>query len=899
MNDAKTQADAIHDRLIGDIEARDRRNHATVTLPLTDLRRAVRSLASRGDQLLARKDRDSNQYAEPTPEPIDEIQRLRSRLFDAGYRPVPVYTWNHPTESAGKRPLGDGWEEEARNNPPWCVDHPSIKHAENTGILCDGLRVVDVDIDDSDRAGRVKSLAVQMLGAAPTRYRNNSPRVLLVYRAADGEPAKRKIIGSGHSKEPGKSNAIEVLGRGQQFVCHGVHTSGAALQWEAGLLDNPLDGLTPLTEAQISDFLAAAAEIIGAPTPKPGTEGDHEAGHQPSKFGAGADPMDIVGALAVIPNDAPDWDNWCRIGLATFAASGGSAEGFAAWSAWSAKCKAAHKPKACRDAWAGYQKTPPDNIGAGTLFRLAKDARDGWTKPTSTTMAQPDRDRPDLIENTGDLPATQRAAMHLIETRAIPLRVFARDGTPTRLIAPPDEPARFHRLTHHGITDLVHTVSRPVRVKLDKKTGESETVPVTFPERAAKAMIDSANWRLPAIEGVAVAPLLGDDGTIRAVEGYDHPTRLWCHNVPDIHVPDRPSRTDAARALRTIRELFATFPYADAVRTTSYDLDLVDLDQPPKDAETAFLNGLMTAICKPSLDLTPGLLITAPDVSGAGSGKGLIVQAICSIAYGAPPAAFTAGTAPGELDKRITSVLIEAGNAVFLDNVNATALRSDTLASVITERPAWGRVYGETRMALLNSTAFIAVTGNGLSVSEDLARRFLACELDPKCDDPEARAFPDGRDGFLATVKARRGELLTAALTIWRWGRLNEATIAKGKAFGSFETWARWIRDPLMALGCADPVEAIARAKARDPRRIKIAELFDRWWIDHHNYPVPAAGLSDAVKGIIDPQNRGRNYIVSVVNAYVGTRAVGFVLARQDAEGRWGHATYALKQVES
>jgi hypothetical protein len=507
-------------------------------------------------------------------------------------------------------------------------------------------------------------------------------------------------------------------------------------------------------------------------------------------------------------------------------------------------------------------------------------------------------DRPDLVEDTGDLPSTQRAAMRLIEARAIPLRVFARDGVPTRLIALPDEPARFHRLTHHGITDLTHTVARPVRVKVSAKTGATEIVPATFPERAAKAMLDSADWRLPAIEGVAVTPLLSDAGAIRAVEGYDPATRLWCHNVPDIHVPPRPSRADAARALRLLRDMFATFPYADGARITAHDLDLVDLDQPPGDAETALLNALLTAICKPSLDLTPGLLVTAPDVSGAGSGKGLLVQAICQIAYGAPATAFTTGTAPGELDKRITSVLIEAGNAIFLDNVNATALRSDTLASVISERPAWGRVFGETRMALLNSTAFIAVTGNGLSVSEDLARRFLACELDPRCDDPEARDFPDGRDGFLSSIKARRGELLTACLTIWRWGRQNEATTTRGKPFGSFETWAKWIRDPLLSLGCADPVEAIARAKARDPRRIKLAELFEQWFDDHHDYPIPAARLSEAVKGILDPQNRGRNYIVSTVNAHVNTRASGFVLTRQDAEGRWGHATYALKRVQ-
>jgi hypothetical protein len=34
----------------------------------------------------------------------------------------------------------------------------------------------------------------------------------------------------------------------------------------------------------------------------------------------------------------------------------------------------------------------------------------------------------------------------------------------------------------------------------------------------------------------------------------------------------------------------------------------------------------------------------------------------------------------------------------------------------------------ETRMVPLNSTAFVALTGNGLSVTEDLARRFILCE---------------------------------------------------------------------------------------------------------------------------------------------------------------------------
>jgi hypothetical protein len=40
-------------------------------------------------------------------------------------------------------------------------------------------------------------------------------------------------------------------------------------------------------------------------------------------------------------------------------------------------------------------------------------------------------------------------------------------------------------------------------------------------------------------------------------------------------------------------------------------------------------------------------------------------------------------------------------------------------------------------MAMLNSAAFIAVTGNGLTLTEDLARRFIACNLDAQCEDQD------------------------------------------------------------------------------------------------------------------------------------------------------------------
>ena len=213
-----------------------------------------------------------------------------------------------------------------------------------------------------------------------------------------------------------------------------------------------------------------------------------------------------------------------------------------------------------------------------------------------------------------------------------------------------------------------------------------------------------------------------------------------------LRLPLRPSRADAEAALGLLRQAFHTFPFGDAPRRwdASLGVEVIDITEPPGRDESAFLVALLTAVCRPSLWLAPGMLVTAPAVSGAGSGKGLLVRAICTIAFGIRPRAFTTGGERHELDKRLAAELIEAQPALFLDNANGVALRSDTLASVLTERPARVRVLGQTRMVPLNSTAFVAVTGNGLTVTEDLARRFIPCELDARCEDPEATSVPCG-----------------------------------------------------------------------------------------------------------------------------------------------------------
>jgi hypothetical protein len=506
------------------------------------------------------------------------------------------------------------------------------------------------------------------------------------------------------------------------------------------------------------------------------------------------------------------------------------------------------------------------------------------------TREMPDG-KPVLIIDDGDLPATVRELRDLFAADGC---LFDRD-MPVRLVQPADGGPMIARgLRVNNVVIEAHRLCQPVRL------GENgKQVAVTLPERVAKIYLDMrGEWDLPPLAGISTAPLLAADGRICSVVGYDPESRLWCCKVPMLRLPEHPQLQDATAALHQLRQAFRTFPFADAARRyhSAIGIEVVDLDCSPGRDESAFLIGLMTAICRASLWLAPGLLVGAPQVSGAGSGKGLLVRAICAIAFGVQPRAFTAGHDRQELDKRIVAELVEAAPALFLDNVNGAVLRSETLASVLTERPARVRVLGATRMVALNSTAFIGVTGNGLGVSEDLARRFVLCGLDAKCEDPETRPF---RAGFLEDIEQRRAELLGAALTIWRFGRQHASELQRGRPLGSFETWCEQVRDPLLTLGCHDPVERVELVKAQDPYRQRVAELFQVWDRRHDDTPVKVADLAEPVRQIIDPQGRGRQYVAAYLGKLAGTRAAGFVLTRQEAVGAWGAATYSLQRTSS
>lgn len=509
---------------------------------------------------------------------------------------------------------------------------------------------------------------------------------------------------------------------------------------------------------------------------------------------------------------------------------------------------------------------------------------------------------PELFVNESDPTATAKQLACLFAQR----NDFLSNGhTPVHVVVDADDMPRAIKVTVEGVRILAHEICVPTKIRKSKKTGDDERTAVALSRDIAQLYLHGleGRWGLKPFTGITTAPILGNDGAIRIARGYDQDTGLWCHNIPKLNIPEHPTKANAREALRRIRYFFRTFPFADGIRVLDADsgVEVIDGKKNPGLDESTFLVGLLSSVCRQSLDLAPGLLIDAPSFSGSGAGKGLLGKALCVIGSGVRPSAFTSGHNAEEFDKRLTAALTEARPAIFLDNFNAKEVKSDTLASALTESPAMVRPMGHTKTVPLHTRTFILITGNNVEIAEDMARRILKTSIDAKMENPEQRPFTPG---FLDSVLASRMTLLSDALTIWRWGR--QTVLNPGKALGSYEVWAEWCRDPLLALDARDPVDRIAEIKAADPQRRAAVELFEIWWESHNDAIVTAAELAPEVIEIIDTKARrrddgglqfSRQRVARAVAGFAGTRLGGYVFDQiKDASRSRPIAQYQLRR---
>jgi RecA-family ATPase len=327
---------------------------------------------------------DGTEWPAPTEAELRAIAALRRQVWDHGFRPLPVLSHTDADpKTASKAPLGKDWPSRARKTPPEVVQFDrAAPHCANTGVLCDALRGLDIDVDDPERAKQVFELAREMLGDTITRRRDATGRRCMLYRAAEGEPGKLTLQGT-TGGNPDRPDKIEILGKGQQVVIAGIHyPSHSPLYWfPVGPEAIARDDLPAVSEPQVHAFLRAAAPVIGATPPEdPATKGSNgQAGATISTADLPVDLKILASALEAIPSEvADDYHGWVRVGQALWRATGGSDVGLALWDGWSAR-SAKYEAEGMAKKWATFAKTADKKVDAGTIYFLAQQA--GWKFP--------------------------------------------------------------------------------------------------------------------------------------------------------------------------------------------------------------------------------------------------------------------------------------------------------------------------------------------------------------------------------------------------------------------------------------------------------------------------------------------------------------------------------------
>lgn len=301
-----------------------------------------------------------------------DVFALRQRYFANGYRPVAI-------QNGEKQPRGIfamEWTAKARRDPPHaCHVHP-LPDALSTGILCDFLSAIDIDIDDPDRAAGVRQWLIQQFGDTMTRYRENSGRLLMLYAS---ETDRSKVT---HLHDPDRIESVEILGHGNQFVSDGRHPSGSPYLWRNGSPETVQRADLPcLTDEQVQAFIAFCEAFLGIPPRPPrmpsirldigDSDGDEFIG-------------DVVAALAEISHLADaDYPEWFEIACAVWAATWGSAGGYNAFCNWSMGSPRRFNESACDKLWSSLSSRS-NGFTAATLFYRVKEVNPDWVKPSQT-----------------------------------------------------------------------------------------------------------------------------------------------------------------------------------------------------------------------------------------------------------------------------------------------------------------------------------------------------------------------------------------------------------------------------------------------------------------------------------------------------------------------------------
>ncbi len=414
------------------------------------------------------------------------------------------------------------------------------------------------------------------------------------------------------------------------------------------------------------------------------------------------------------------------------------------------------------------------------VMRYKIPAVHATTTASPAAAAQPQQ-REKVYVHKGHLPYAVDGVMRVVADN--PGMYYKQSGHLVRLSRQHDGTVAIEELSKPALRELLerHILFMTTRVTKD----EIIEVPIDMPRDLLEVIASRTDD--PAVrelQEVLATPTITPAGDLLTAPGYCEEMQLFYAPTPDVvQLTVGSTRAEADAALDKLRDIISDFPFSsDEHRATA-------------------IAAIITPLVRSAIRGPTPLFIF--DSTTPGSGKSLLSDVTALLATGTP-APRMALTGEEEFEKRVTALLAAGARTVLIDNIDRP-LGGAVLDALLTSDQWTGRMLGSTKMLKLRARAVWMATGNNVQIQGDLARRALRVYLDPNMERPEER------DGFkyadlMAYVRAHRAELVAAALTITRAYLAAGEPVMDIPPIGSFDSWSRLVRAPLVWLGETDPL---------------------------------------------------------------------------------------------
>lgn len=397
-----------------------------------------------------------------------------------------------------------------------------------------------------------------------------------------------------------------------------------------------------------------------------------------------------------------------------------------------------------------------------------------------------------------------------------PPSIFIFGGNLSRVVT---NPAGFQVVQSLNLASFRYCLERSahwVKTTTDRE-GKPKVTNVFPPREVVEDIMAYPEWPdIPTVDRIVNAPVVAPDGSISMTPGYHAAGRVYYAPVSSNPIPDtKPTdaRVEWAKNL-IINEMLVDFPFVDD-SSLAHALSLLF---------TPFLRLLISGP-------TPIHLLEAPI---AGTGKGLLAEALCSPFFaGDNP---TAGQPQDDEEwrKAITSNLVGAPSHIIFDNIT-TALKSGQLARAVTSSIYEDRILGTNAKMSVRVQNVWAVTVNNVEVDVDIARRCVFCRLNANTEDPAN----SGRQFKIADMKAwlpaNSHNITAAALILIRAWIDAGMPQYKGRPLGSFESYSRNVGGLLEFHGFRDfLVNGAAYRERANPEHEVWKAFLEHWYADFY-----------------------------------------------------------------